>query len=101
MTPQLVEIKGEDILDKLRYCSSYNECANTNLEAVFRLILNTAVKNHLPQSDMPEKELFHFNPLLYNAKPQQSQDCWGFVVMLAARRKPIETNNLLHQIANQ
>ncbi len=55
MTPQLVEIKGRDILDKLRYCSSYNECANTNLEAVFQLILNTAVHNHLHQSDMPEK----------------------------------------------
>ena len=55
MTPQLVEVKGADILEKLRYCSGYNEVANTNLEAVFRLILDTAVKNRLPQSDLPEK----------------------------------------------
>ncbi len=53
--PQLVEIKGDDIFEKVRYCSSYNECANTDLEAVFLLLLNTARKNHLPQKDMPSK----------------------------------------------
>jgi hypothetical protein len=55
MKPQLVEIKGEDILEKLRYCSSYNEAANTDLEAVFRLILDAAMKNNVPQSELPEK----------------------------------------------
>ena len=55
MKPQLVEIKGKDILEKLRYCSSYNEAANTDLEAVFQLILDAAVKNSVPQSDLPEK----------------------------------------------
>ncbi len=55
MSPQLVEIKGDDLLDKLRYCSSYNECANTNLQAVFMLILKTAVDRQLPQSELPEK----------------------------------------------
>ncbi len=55
MKPQLVEIKGESILEKLRYCSSYNEAANTDLEAVFRLILDAAVKNNVPQSELPEK----------------------------------------------
>ena len=53
--PQLVEIKGEDLLDKLRYCCSFNEVANTNIEAVFNLILKTAVKNSLPESDLPAK----------------------------------------------
>ncbi len=33
---------------------SYNECANTNIEAVFMLILNAALKNYLPQSELPE-----------------------------------------------
>ena len=54
-TPQLVEIKGRDICDKVQYCMSYNEVANTNLQNVFRLILNTAVKNHLPQEQLPAK----------------------------------------------
>ncbi len=55
MRPQLVEIKGGDLFEKLRYCSGYNECANTNLEAVFRLVLDAAVKNNVPQSELPEK----------------------------------------------
>lgn len=54
-TPRLVEIKGSDIVEKSRYCSTFNEIANTNLEAVFRLILKTAVKNHVPQSELPKK----------------------------------------------
>ena len=53
--PQLVELKGETFLDKLRYAMTFDEVANTNLEAVFALILNTAVKNKLSQSDMPAK----------------------------------------------
>ena len=32
--PRLVEIKGEDILDKVRYCYDFNEVANTNRGAV-------------------------------------------------------------------
>ena len=53
--PQLVEIKGEDILDKVRYCHSYNEVANTNIQRVFELILKVAKKNNLPESDLPKK----------------------------------------------
>ena len=51
--PRLVEIKGSDITDKVRYCDSFNEVANTNLEAVFDLILNTALENKLHQEDIP------------------------------------------------
>lgn len=51
--PQLVEIKGGDLLDQLRYCCSFNECANTDIQKVFELLLNTAVQNHLPQSELP------------------------------------------------
>ena len=51
--PQLVEIKGKTILEKVRYCSQYNEVANTNIQKVFELILQTAVKNKVPQSEMP------------------------------------------------
>lgn len=53
--PQLVEIKGEDILDKVRYCHNYNEVANTNIQKVFELILNTAKKNNVPQEELPKK----------------------------------------------
>ena len=53
MTPRLVEIRGRDIVEKVRYCRSFNECANTNLQAVFELILRTAVENRLPQRELP------------------------------------------------
>lgn len=51
--PQLVEIKGKTILEKVRYCSQYNEVANTNIQKVFELILHAAVKHKVPQSEMP------------------------------------------------
>lgn len=53
MSPQLVEIKGADIVEKVRYCRTFNECADTNLQAVFELILYTAVKNRLSQEELP------------------------------------------------
>lgn len=53
-TPRLVEMKGKDIADRVHHCMSYNEIANTDLYEVFMLILITAVKNKLPQSELPE-----------------------------------------------
>lgn len=53
-TPQLVEIKGKDIVDKVMYCKEYNEVADTNIQKVFELILRTAVKNKLPQEELPK-----------------------------------------------
>ena len=52
--PQLVEIKGRDILEKVRYCHEYNECANTDIQKVFELVLAAAVKNKVPQSELPK-----------------------------------------------
>jgi len=53
--PQLVEIKGGDIYEKVRYCHAFNEVANTNIQRVFELILKTAVKHRVPQAEMPSK----------------------------------------------
>ncbi|MCR5811432.1 MAG: DUF2828 family protein [Lachnospiraceae bacterium] len=50
---RLIEIKGETFADRLRYVTSFCEVADTNIEAVFDLILRAAVKNHIPQSEMP------------------------------------------------
>ena len=56
--PKLVEIKGKDLVEKVQYCEGFNECANTNIQKVFELILSTAVKNRLPQEEMPETLYF-------------------------------------------
>jgi hypothetical protein len=53
--PRLVEIKGRDIFEKVEYCRTFNEVANTDVKKVFNLILTTAVKNRLQQSDMPDR----------------------------------------------
>lgn len=52
--PRLIEVKGADIYQQVEYCMRYNEVANTNVAAVFELILKTAVDNRLPQSELPE-----------------------------------------------
>ena len=52
--PRLIKVKGKDIVRKAEYCMGYNECANTNLERVFELLLYTAVNHHLPQEELPE-----------------------------------------------
>lgn len=51
--PQLIEIKGEDIYDKVFYCAGYNKAANTDLDKVFQLILDTAIRYQLPQEELP------------------------------------------------
>ena len=53
--PQLIEIKGDTFADRLRYVASFNEVANTNLEAVFDLILKSPVENNVSASELPAK----------------------------------------------
>ncbi len=52
--PQLIEIKGKTFTERLEYICSFNEVADTNVEAVFNLILDAAVRNHVPQEELPE-----------------------------------------------
>lgn len=51
--PQFIKCEGIDFVDKVHRIYSYNLCENTNLEATFDLVLNTAIQNHLSQDDLP------------------------------------------------
>ena len=52
--PQYVDFTNcKSLAEKLQVAYQHNECANTNVEAVFDLILETAVSNHLEQKDLP------------------------------------------------
>jgi hypothetical protein len=53
--PELIEIVGNTLEEKVRFLENSNWGYNTNLELVFRLILNTAKENRLPQSELPTK----------------------------------------------
>ena len=43
--------------DKLEFLYEYSEVANTNIRAVFQLILKTAIDNNLKQEDLPKQIL--------------------------------------------
>jgi hypothetical protein len=52
--PQFVDLsQGKNLREKLAIARMHNEVANTNIEAVFDLILSTAVNNHMSQEDIP------------------------------------------------
>jgi predicted RNase H-like HicB family nuclease len=52
-SPRLLKITGPDLRSKMR-CIETGEVANTNLQAVFDLILGTAMQNNTPAEEMPE-----------------------------------------------
>lgn len=52
--PQFVQLgKAENLREKIEIAKRYNEMANTNIEAVFDLILQTAVHERMKQEEMP------------------------------------------------
>lgn len=52
--PQMVDISMcQTLRDKLRRLHRFNDYSNTDIEATFDLILDTAVKNHLRQKELP------------------------------------------------
>ena len=56
--PRLVDLSNANSLhDKIEIARRYNEVANTNIEAVFDLILTTAIKNNMSQEEIPQNVL--------------------------------------------
>ena len=52
--PQMVDISMcQTLRDKLRRLHRFDDYSNTDIEAIFDLILDTAVKNHLHQEELP------------------------------------------------
>jgi len=50
--PSFVQLKGDTLYDKIKCIPSI--VANTDLEAAFKLILDTAIRNNLTAEDMPK-----------------------------------------------
>ena len=55
--PQLIKLNGKSLFEKLQVAYKHNEVANTNIKAVFELILNTAITNEMKQEDLPQNIL--------------------------------------------
>ena len=72
--PRLVEVKGKTLWEKLMYMSRADWGCSTNLEAVFNLLLDTAVRAGAPQEDMPST-LYIISDMEFNrcvADPDQT-----------------------------
>ena len=56
--PKLIDLNGcKTLRDKIVEMNKYNDCTNTDIEAVFMIILQTAVNAHMSQSDLPDRIL--------------------------------------------
>lgn len=56
--PQIVDFSNATSLhDKLQIALAHDECGNTNIEKVFDLILDTAIKNRMKYEDLPQNIL--------------------------------------------
>ena len=55
--PQLIKVEGADFCDKVKRIWQTNLCENTNIEATFDMLLNTAIQNHCTQEDLPQNIL--------------------------------------------
>jgi len=64
-TPHLVEVHGSTLRDKLKYIGNLPWGWSTNLEAVFNLILETAVNSGAKQEEMPQV-LYIFSDMEFN-----------------------------------
>ena len=51
--PHLVEFSGVDIYDKFTRARRADWGMNTNIEAVFNMLLDTGIRNHVKPEDMP------------------------------------------------
>lgn len=64
--PELVRFEGVDIVDKLNRCVQADWGMNTNVQAVFDMLLNTAKNKHVKPEDMVSK-IFIFSDMEFDA----------------------------------
>ena len=63
--PSLVRFEGADIYDKFRRAANAEWGGSTNVEAALELLLNTALREHVPAEDMPTT-LYIFSDMEFN-----------------------------------
>lgn len=57
-SPRYMDLTGCDSLEsKLKYIQKYSEISDTNIEATFDLLLNTAIQGRLTQDELPKRVL--------------------------------------------
>lgn len=57
-SPQMIDLSNATCLrDKVEICMAHRDCTNTDIKAVFDLILNTAIEHDLMQEELPQNIL--------------------------------------------
>ena len=77
--PTFVEIEGVDFCDKVSRMLRAEWGGSTNIEAAFDLMLNTAIRNHCSQDDIPEN-LIVISDMEFDScvtSGPRSNDRWG------------------------
>lgn len=74
--PVLQEVIGDNIVDKVNNIRSINP-ANTDFEAALQLILDAAIKNDLPQEDLPSK-LYVISDMQFDAATGEKTQIWSW-----------------------
>ena len=85
--PRFVDFsKANSLCEKIQIAQRYSEVSNTNIEAVFDLILQTAIKNRIPQNEMVKNIL-----IISDMEFDEAQKMW-------LRSEPVLTQPLFDLI---
>ena len=101
-SPELVEFNGIDLYDKFYRARQADWAMNTNIEAVFNLLLTTAMRDGVKKSEMPET-LYIFSDMEFDqcvTTGPASRDRYGsYITPRISSESRMET--LLEGIARQ
>ena len=91
--PELVEFSGRDLYDKFMRARKAEWGGTTNIEAVFDMLLNTALQHHTSPEDMP-KTLYIFSDMEFNGcitSGTPNRNRWAFDNLRVLNRGQIDT----------
>ena len=90
--PSIQEVRGETIREKVRSLHGADWGYNTNIEAVFDVILKTAIANHCKQNDMPAK-LYIISDMQFDRARGSGLGYWN--------DDPFDSKTLMDEIRNR
>lgn len=74
--PQLIKTEGIDFVDKVGRIYKTNLCDNTNLNAVFDLLLHTAINKNVKENDIPKTIVVISDMEIDSGTYNYNRRCW-------------------------
>ena len=93
--PQLIECEGIDFVDKVERIRRTNLCENTNIEAAFDMLLDTARANRVSNADMPKNIIVISDMEFDQATGNSMTYAWGW-----SRNERFNTSRITSANAN-